>query len=136
MDAEPVTIATYDETRLPGILEVLAAEGYVNYLADGQRTHRVLTAPGSVTLVGLHGNEHVVGVIQVLGDGHIQGHVSLLAVATGWRRRGVGSRLLTTALSRSGCMRLDLLSADEVSHAFYRSLRHSERAGFRIYPAE
>lgn len=133
MDDAPVTVATYDETRLPGILEVFEAEGYVTYLADGQRTHRVLTAPGVVTLVALDGRKRVVGVIQVQGDGQIQGHVSLFVVSTDWRRRGVGSRLLTAALTRSGCMRLDLLSSDEGSDAFYRSLPHRERAGFRIY---
>jgi hypothetical protein len=110
LEVEPVTVATYDEQRLPGILAIFEAEGYVNYLANAQLTHRVLTAPGTVTLVALDGNEQVVGVIQVQGDDHIQGHVSLFAVATEWRRRGVGTRFFTTALSRSGCMRLDLLS--------------------------
>lgn len=136
MDLGAFTVVAYEEQRLPGILAIFETEGYVNYLADTQRTHLVLTAPGAVTMVALDENQHVVGVIQVQGDGHIQGHVSLFAVATDWRRRGVGTRLLTTALARSGCMRLDLLSTDEGSDAFYRSLSHRERTGFRIYPAE
>jgi ribosomal protein S18 acetylase RimI-like enzyme len=129
-----VSVETYEASRLPGILAIFEAEGYVNYVADAQRTHLVLTAPGSITLVAVEQHRRVVGVIQVQGDGNIQGHVSLFAVAAGSRRRGVGTRLLTAAVSKSGCMRLDLLSTDEVSDAFYRSFPHRERIGFRIYP--
>jgi ribosomal protein S18 acetylase RimI-like enzyme len=136
MDPGAVTVVAYDEQRLPGILAICEAEGYVTYTADTQRTHRVHTAPDAITMVALDENQHVVGVIQVQGDGHIQGHVSMFLVATDRRRRGVGTRLLTTALATSGCMRVDLLSADEGSDAFYRSLAHMERTGFRIYPAE
>lgn len=51
----------------------------------------------------------------------------------GWRRRGVGRGLVEEAFARVGAGRMDLIASDE-SLDFYRSLRHREQAGFRIYP--
>lgn len=130
-----VEIEPYRRPHLPGIIAIFRQEGYVNYL-DEERAHRVLSAPGATTLVAVDEEGEVVGIVEVQGDGAIQGHVSIFAVAATSRRRRIGSRLLATAIKRSGCMRVDLLSNDATSDAFYRSFPHREGTGFRIYPAD
>jgi predicted N-acetyltransferase YhbS len=74
-----------------------------------------------------------VGFAQIFGDGVIQAHLALLAVDEKWRRGGIGRGLIKEAFARVGAGRMDLIASDE-SLDFYRSLRHREQAGFRIYP--
>ncbi len=49
-----------------------------------------------------------------------------------WHRGGVGRGLVEEAFARVGAERMDLIASDE-SLAFYRSFRHREQVGFRIY---
>ncbi len=92
-----------------------------------------MTAPGVTTIVAVeHGR--VAGFIQVQSDTQVQGHVSLIAVANEFRRRGVARRLIAEAFARTGVQRFDLIST-EGAEDFYRSLPHREHPGFRIYPS-
>ena len=75
----------------------------------------------------------VLGFCQVLSDGELQAYCSLLLVGAGFRRRGLGRALLVAGLTRAGGERMDLL-AEQTALNFYRSLRHREWTGFRIYP--
>ena len=65
-------------------------------------------------------------------DGVIQAHLSLLAVARHRRLQGLGMRLVEEAFTYCGGKRVDLLS--EGGEAFYRSFRHRQLPGFRLYP--
>ena len=125
--------------HLSGVVGTLARLGWDNFRHDPDSTRRSLTAPGvtAVVAVAIEAPEapeagEVVGFAQVFSDGVFQAHLGLLAVEEGWRRRGVGRGLVGEAFARVGAERMDLIASDE-SLAFYRSFRHREQAGFRIY---
>jgi ribosomal protein S18 acetylase RimI-like enzyme len=121
----------YLRSHLSGILGLCVAEGWPTFPADGERAHRVLTAPGVTTVVAVD-RRVVAGFAQIQGDGEIQAHLSLLAVAAAYRRQGVASILLRTGLQWAGGSRLDLIT--ETASDFYRALPHRPMAGFRVYP--
>lgn len=125
-------VVPFEEPLLPGVLSLCREQGWSTYVEDGARTGRVLTAPGVTTMVAAAGGR-VVGVVQVQGDGEIQAHVSLLAVAEPLRRQGIGRALLVEALRAAGCLRADLLSEGAESDAFYERLPHRRGTAFRIY---
>jgi len=120
------------EAHLSGVVGICRSLEWDNFRHDPDLTRRSLTAPGVTTLVAVAGDE-VVGFAQIYGDGVIQAHLGLLAVDEKWRRGGIGRGLIKEAFARVGVGRMDLIASDE-SLDFYRSLRHREQAGFRIYP--
>ncbi|MHB1525444.1 MAG: GNAT family N-acetyltransferase [Candidatus Dormibacteria bacterium] len=125
-------LVAFQAEHLPGVIGLCSAEGWTSLPADPERAQRVLACPGGRTVVALEGAQ-VRGVCQVLSDGELQAYCSLLLVEAGCRRQGLGRSLLLTALARAGGERLDLLAAPDALR-FYRSLRHREWSGFRIYP--
>jgi ribosomal protein S18 acetylase RimI-like enzyme len=120
------------EAHLSGVVGICRSLEWDNFRHDPDLTRRSLTAPGVTTLVAVAGDE-VVGFAQIFGDGVIQAHLGLLAVDEKWRRGGIGRGHIKEAFARVGAGRMDLIASDE-SLDFYRSLRHREQAGFRIYP--
>ena len=119
--------------HLSGVAGILASLEWDNFDYDPDLTRKALTAPGVTTIVAAAGETgEVVGFAQVFADGVFQAHLGLLAVDEGWHRRGVGRGLVEEAFARVGARRLDLIASDE-SLEFYRSFRHREQAGFRIY---
>jgi ribosomal protein S18 acetylase RimI-like enzyme len=123
------------DAHLSGVVAICRSLEWGNFRHDPDLTRRALTAPGVTTLVAVADEtDEVVGFAQVFGDGVIQAHLDLLAVDERWRRRGIGRGLVQEAFARLGAERMDLIASDE-SLDFYRSLRHTERAGFRIYPS-
>jgi ribosomal protein S18 acetylase RimI-like enzyme len=73
----------------------------------------------------------VVGFAYLQSDGVIQAHLSLIAMRSAYRRKGIARRLLETAFARSGAKRL---LSTEGAHDFYRSFEHRAHPGFRIFP--
>ncbi|HLI02434.1 MAG TPA: GNAT family N-acetyltransferase, partial [Acidimicrobiales bacterium] len=63
----------------------------------------------------------------------IQAYLALLAVHAGWRRQGIGRRLVLAGFAASGAERLDVLASPSAER-FYRSLRHKRLPGYRVYP--
>ena len=119
--------------HLSGVAGILASLEWDNFDYDPDLTRKALTAPGVTTIVAAAGESgEVVGFAQVFADGVFQAHLGLLAVEEGWHRRGVGRGLVEEAFARVGARRLDLIASDE-SLEFYRSFRHREQVGFRIY---
>ncbi len=119
--------------HLSGVLGILARLGWDNFRHDPDSTRRSLTAPGVTAIVAVAPESgEVVGFAQVFSDGVFQAHLGLLAVDEGWHRGGVGRGLVGEAFARVGAERMDLIASDE-SLAFYRSFRHREQVGFRIY---
>lgn len=119
---------------LDGVLEICRTEGWLSYTTDPEIAWRAFTAPGVVTIVAVDGDGGVAGFAQVQTDGVIQAHLSLIAVAKEYRRRGVGRRLLQEAFAASGAKRLDLVTG--TAKRFYESLPHRRLSGFRLYPLE
>lgn len=117
-------------SHLSGVVEICRSLEWGNFRHDPDLTRGSLTAPGVTTIIAVADNTGgVVGFAQVFGDGILQAHLGLLAVDEKWRGRG----LVGEAFARTGVERLDLIASDE-SLDFYRSLKHREQVGFRIYP--
>jgi ribosomal protein S18 acetylase RimI-like enzyme len=126
-----VNITQYQHAHLPGVLALRESEGWPTFPADANRAHAVLTAPGVTTVVALDGDE-VVGFAYLQSDGHIQAHLSLIAVRKTHRRNGIGRALLEYAAPLTGAQRIDLVT--DTAEAFYAAFPHHTFAGYRIYP--
>lgn len=93
---------------------------------------RILTAPGVTTVVAVDDGA-VIGFAELFSDGHLQAYLANLVVAADERGSGIGRRLVGEALRLAGGERIDVLSTEEAI-GFYRSLPHTDKPGFRIYP--
>lgn len=151
--AETVEIVPFDPCHLPGILQLCIELRWPSLPTDADRALRALTAPGVTTVVAVAGGDggdgeggvgegggeggqgegQPVGFAQLLSDGAIQAYLALLAVNAGWRRRGIGRRLVLAGFAASGAERLDVLASPSAER-FYRSLRHKRLPGYRVYP--
>jgi ribosomal protein S18 acetylase RimI-like enzyme len=127
-----VNLAQYKRDHLLGIVALCEAEGWPSFPADHERAHAVLTAPGVTSVVALEGAE-VIGFAYLQSDGHIQAHLSELAVSADHRRQGIARALLEYAMPLTGAQRIDLVT-EGTAEDFYASLPHHTFSGFRIYP--
>ncbi|HLI01933.1 MAG TPA: GNAT family N-acetyltransferase, partial [Acidimicrobiales bacterium] len=105
--AETVEIVPFEEGHLPGILQLCVELRWPSLPTDAGRALRALTAPGVTTVVAVAGaaagdaagdgagaGGQPVGFAEILSDGAIQAYLALLAVHAGWRRQGIGRRLV------------------------------------------
>ena len=131
-----ITYEAFDPaSHLSGVAGLCRALEWDNFRYDPDLTRRSLTAPGVTTVVAVtRESSEVLGFAQVFGDGVLQAHLGLLAVDEGWQRGGIGRGLVQEAFERTGAGRMDLIASNE-SLGFYRSLKHREQAGFRLYSA-
>lgn len=120
----------YRAADLDAVIELCAKEGWRSYTAERDRTSRVLTAPGVVTVVATIKGD-IVGFAYFQSDGAIQAHLSLLVVDEGHRREGIARALVTRAFADLHATRIDLIT--DSADAFYRALPHQEKTGFRLY---
>ena len=116
---------------LEGVIALCAAEGWPSFPEDPARALRALSAPGVTTAVAVDGG-HVAGFAQLLSDGEIQAHLSLIAVDPAYRRQNLARDLLRFALALAGGSRIDLIN--DSAPEFYSSLPHRRLDGFRIWP--
>ena len=116
---------------LEEVIALCAAEGWPSFPEDPARALRALTAPGVTTVVGEEAGR-VVGFAQLLSDGEIQAHLSLIAVHPDARRQGLARQMLRVALAEAGGSRIDLIT--ETAPDFYAALPHRRLDGFRIWP--
>ncbi|HLK24715.1 MAG TPA: GNAT family N-acetyltransferase [Caulobacteraceae bacterium] len=126
-----VEVRPFAAADLDGVVALCAAEGWPSFPEDPPRALRALTAPGVTTVVAAD-DAQVVGFAQLLSDGEIQAHLSLIAVAPGHRRRGIALAMLKAGLERAGGVRIDLIT--DTAPEFYAALPHRRMDGFRIYP--
>ena len=122
---------TFAPGDLDPVIALCAAEGWPSFPEDPARALRALTAPGVTTMVAVDG-ERVVGFAQLVSDGEIQAHLSLIAVAPANRRQGLALKMLQEGLARAGGLRIDLIT--DSAPEFYAALPHVRMHGFRIYP--
>jgi ribosomal protein S18 acetylase RimI-like enzyme len=125
------TVRPFAPDDLDGVIALCEAEGWPSFPEDSARALRALTAPGVTTVVATDGAA-VIGFAQLLSDGEIQAHLSLIAVSADHRRKGVALALLQDALARAGGIRIDLVT--DTAPDFYQALPHRRLDGFRIYP--
>ncbi len=125
------TVRPFSQSDLKGVIALCAAEAWPSFPEDPARAQRALTAPGVTTVVAADGSA-VVGFAQLLSDGEIQAHLSLIAVAASHRRQGLALMMLQEALRLAGGFRIDLVT--DSAPEFYAALPHHRFEGFRIYP--
>ncbi|HUZ14421.1 MAG TPA: GNAT family N-acetyltransferase [Caulobacteraceae bacterium] len=121
----------FESRDLDGVISLCAAEGWPSFPENPARALRALTAPGVTTVVA-EADGAVAGFAQLLSDGEIQAHLSLIAVAPHHRRKGAALGMLKLALSLAGGHRIDLLT--DTAAQFYQALPNHRMEGFRIYP--
>jgi ribosomal protein S18 acetylase RimI-like enzyme len=122
------SIEPFTRAHLDGLIALVAAEGWTEYSHDPEQTHRALTAPGVTTLVAMTDGQ-LVGAIQLQSDGVIQAHLSMLLIAAGSRRGGLGAKLLRHGLKHAGGVQLDIRTRTE---GYYERLGASRSLGFRL----
>jgi len=125
-------IVPFEERHLAGVVTLCRAEGWPSFGNDPALAQRALTAPGVATVVAIADGE-VVGFAEGQGDGVLQGHLSLIAVRSNQRRKGIARALIAELFRRMGVHRMDLITESNEA-AFYEALPHREMRGFRIYP--
>ncbi|HEY5008238.1 MAG TPA: GNAT family N-acetyltransferase [Caulobacteraceae bacterium] len=125
------TVRPFAPEDLDGVVALCTAEDWPSFPEDPARALRALTAPGVTTVVATEGPA-VIGFAQLLSDGEIQAHLSLIAVSADHRRKGVALAMLQEALRRAGGIRIDLVT--DTAPDFYEALPHRRLDGFRIYP--
>jgi ribosomal protein S18 acetylase RimI-like enzyme len=126
-----VEIRLFQPRDLAGIIALCEAEGWPSFPEDPARAQRALTAPGVTTVVAAEG-DRIAGFAQLLSDGEIQAHLSLIAVDGAYRRRNIAREMLRFALSLAGGSRIDLIT--DSAPEFYAALPHRRLEGFRIWP--
>lgn len=127
-------IVAYERPHLETLLALADGVAFSTLVEDPERAHRVLTAPGAVSLVALEGGEPV-GFAHTISDGAIQAYLCRLLVAPEFQKRGIGRALVDESLARSGAIRMDLLATEE-AEPLYRGYRHDRWPGYRIYPGD
>jgi ribosomal protein S18 acetylase RimI-like enzyme len=127
-----MNVVPFQPKHLEAIIALCRDEEWPSFLADRDRTLRVLTLPGVTAVVAVE-NDEVLGFAYVQSDGAIQAHLSLIAVSRAHRRRGIGRLLVREAFARCGAERIDLVSTEE-NDGFYESFAHRRFVGYRIYP--
>jgi ribosomal protein S18 acetylase RimI-like enzyme len=126
-----VEVRLFQPGDLSGVIALCAAENWPSFPEDPARALRALTAPGVTTVVAADG-DRVAGFAQLLSDGEIQAHLSLIAVGPAYRRQNVARDLLRLALELAGGSRIDLIT--ETAPEFYSAMPHRRLEGFRIWP--
>jgi ribosomal protein S18 acetylase RimI-like enzyme len=126
-----VDVRLFRPADLDAVIALCAAEGWPSFPQDPARALRALTAPGVTTVVASDG-AHIAGFAQLLSDGEIQAHLSLIAVNPAYRRRNLARRMLRHGLEVAGGSRIDLIT--DSAPEFYAALPHRRLEGFRIWP--
>ena len=124
-------VRRFEPRDLDAVIALCAAEGWPSFPEDPARALRALTAPGVTTVVA-DAAGRVVGFAQLLSDGEIQAHLSLIAVRPDARRQGLARKMLVLALAEAGGVRIDLIT--DTAPDFYAALPHRRLDGFRIWP--
>jgi ribosomal protein S18 acetylase RimI-like enzyme len=122
-------IVPFRPPHLDGVVQLCAAEGWSSWTHE--TAARAFAAPGVIVLVAEEDGD-VLGVAELLTDGHVVAYLALLVVAKQARRRGIGRSLLDELFLRSALQRMDLLS-EETSIPFYESVPHKAKPGYRLY---
>jgi ribosomal protein S18 acetylase RimI-like enzyme len=127
-----IDITPFGRGDLSHVMTLCAGEGWTDYAEDTTRAYKALTAPGVTTLVASDA-DRVVGFVSIHSDGHIQAHLTVLAVEKAYRGQGIGQRLVTEALRRGGGLRLNLLATSGFD-LFWEAFPHETMVGYRIIP--
>lgn len=113
------------------VVALCAAEGWASW--TNEKVAAAFSAPGVIAITAVD-EGRLVGAAELLTDGEVIAYLGLLVVASDARGQGVGRALVDELFAQSGLSRIDLLSEVD-SSAFYESLPHKTKPGYRIYKA-
>lgn len=122
-------IVAFEPIHLDGVVRLCATEGWPSWTPENVLA--AFSSPGVIAITALDGHT-VNGAAQLLTDGRVVAYLGLLVVERDARGQGIGRALVDELFSRSGLMRIDLLSED-ASTRFYESLPHKAKPGYRLY---
>ena len=122
-------IVPFEPLHLDGVVQLCAAEGWPSWTHENAA--RAFAAPGVIVVVAVEDGD-VLGVAELLTDGHVMAYLALLVVAKRARGRGIGRALIDELFDRSALQRMDLLS-EQGSIPFYESMPHKTKPGYRLY---
>jgi GNAT superfamily N-acetyltransferase len=131
-----IEIRSYEPGDLPAIRGLLDETGEFDSLRSESDAAlaRALAGTGVVTLVA-DDDGALAGFARTLTDGVLQAYLCHLLVAPAARGQGLGRRLTAESLTRSGAVRIDLLTSD-AGEPVYATLPHMRVPGFRIFSPE
>lgn len=120
-------IREYREYDEEVILNLYASVGWTAYTADPYTLKQGFAH--SLLTLGAYGDDRLLGIIRVVGDGATIVLIQDILVLPEYQRRGIGTALLKAVLDRYPKVRQIQLATDntEKTKAFYRS------CGFREY---
>lgn len=118
-----VEIRPPTSSDLPAVRKLLSANGWEHRLGDDEWLAALVAS--SRALVAVEAGQ-VVGFVRAVTDGLSNGYLSMLVVADGHRRRGIGSRLVRELMGADRGVTWVLRASRPGARAFFETL------GFRL----
>lgn len=117
-----MTIKKINKDYLDDIKKLYKEEGWILYLNDDEKLNSALK---NSEIIGVFNDAKLIGFLRYLTDFEHILYVQDLIVTKGWRRDGIGEKLITNLLDKHQNIRSIILItdiSDKVSNSFYKKI--------------
>lgn len=117
-----MTIKKINKDYLNDIKKLYKEEGWILYLKDDEKLNSALK---NSEIIGVFNDRKLIGFLRYLTDFEHILYVQDLIVTKGWRRDGIGEKLITNLLDKHQNIRSIILItdiSDKVSNSFYKKI--------------
>lgn len=117
-----MTIKKINKDYLNDIKKLYKEEGWILYLKDDEKLNSALK---NSEIIGVFNDSKLIGFLRYLTDFEHILYVQDLIVTKGWRRDGIGEKLITNLLDKHQNIRSIILItdiSDKVSNSFYKKI--------------